>query len=138
MKILVADDDAISRKVLKALLHKRGHEVVCVGNGAAALYAIQHEALDCVLLDIKMPLLSGYEVIREVRSQNWSKRNLPIIAITALAMKGDRDDIIRIGASAYLSKPYYLEEVLAAIESVTQPLCGHSAHQQFEQKGRQA
>lgn len=121
MKILVADDDPISRKVLQILLEKHGHEVVCVGNGAAALYAIQHDQVDLVLLDIKMPLVSGYEVIREVRSQNRAHRDLPIIAITAMAMKGDREDIIKIGASAYLSKPYFLDEVLAAVNSFAMP-----------------
>lgn len=124
MKILVADDDPISRKVLRALLEKNGHEVRCAGDGGAALQVIQHEDLDLVLLDIKMPYLSGSEVIREVRRRDWEKRDIPIVVITACAMQGDREQVIRVGASAYLSKPYHLEEVMAVLASVGNASCG--------------
>jgi len=127
MKILVADDDPVSRKVLQTFLQKKGYEVRLAADGAAALRALDQDPPDLLLLDIKMPLVSGCEVIRQVRSREGCDRDLPIVAVTAMAMKGDREDILKIGASAYLAKPYFLEEVLAAVQSFAKPLKEGSA-----------
>ncbi len=104
-RILVVDDDMRTLYALSALLRSKGAEVLAADNGRAALEALeQHPTLHCVLMDITMPEIDGYEAIRRIRQQARFTA-LPIVALTAKAMKGERERCLEAGASVYHPKP---------------------------------
>jgi CheY-like chemotaxis protein/signal transduction histidine kinase len=103
-KILIADDDMRTVYALSALLRGKGAEVVVAETGREALDVLAREpALDCVLMDVMMPEMDGYEAMRRLRSGGFEK--LPVIALTARAMRGERERCLEAGASDYLAKP---------------------------------
>lgn len=103
-KILVADDKASSRELMRTLLEHAGYEICEAGDGAEAIETAHRESPDLILLDIHMPRLDGYMTVGEMRRDETLKR-LPIVALTASAMRGDRDKAIRAGFTAYITKP---------------------------------
>jgi CheY-like chemotaxis protein len=103
-KILMAEDNAINRELLRELLESRGHTVLEACNGQEALDVLERERPDALLLDIGMPVLDGFAVMRKVR-ENSSFASMPIVAVTAYAMQGDREKIMNAGFNGYLSKP---------------------------------
>jgi CheY-like chemotaxis protein len=104
-KILIVDDDMKNVFVLASALENNGATIIDAQNGEAALEILQQEDnIDLVLMDIMMPVMDGYTAIREIRKDRRLKR-LPIIALTAKALKGDRQKYIQAGADDYLSKP---------------------------------
>jgi CheY-like chemotaxis protein len=119
-RILLVEDNNINQLIAKRLLEKRGHQVVVVNNGHAALAALDDltpAAFDCVLMDVQMPEMDGFEctaLIRE-REQRTGCR-LPIIAMTAHAMKGDEARCLAAGMDGYLSKPIQPDILLELIE----------------------
>ena len=113
-RILVADDKASSRELVRTILHHLGYEVNEVSDGLEALRVIETDTPDLVLLDVQMPGLTGHEVVFRVR-QNQALKTLPIIAFTANAMAGDRERAIQAGFSSYLSKPVSLSALRAEI-----------------------
>lgn len=102
--ILVAEDNPVNRELLRELLEQRGYAVAEACDGQEALRMLQENRPDAVLLDIGMPILDGYAVAREIRG-NPTLASLPVLAITAYAMQGDREKILRSGFDGYLSKP---------------------------------
>jgi two-component system, sensor histidine kinase and response regulator len=117
MRILLAEDNAINRKLAIALLEKRGHTVIPTENGEEALAALERENVDLVLMDVQMPIMDGFEAIRSIRAkERRTGAHIPIIAITAHAMKGDREKCLAEGADDYVSKPIRTPELLAAID----------------------
>jgi CheY-like chemotaxis protein/HPt (histidine-containing phosphotransfer) domain-containing protein len=117
--VLVAEDNAVNQKVVGRMLERQGHVVVFVANGAQAVDAIAGSAFDLVLMDMQMPVLDGFEVTDRVRSgEKGSDRHLPIIAMTAHAMKGDRERCLAAGMDGYVAKPLRLAELNAEIVSV--------------------
>jgi CheY-like chemotaxis protein len=102
--ILIVDDDARNAFALNKLLADKGLKVHIAVNGQKAIEFLDKNAVDLVLMDIMMPGMDGYEVMKQIRSQPRFRR-LPILALTAKAMKGDREKCIAAGASDYLSKP---------------------------------
>jgi two-component system cell cycle response regulator DivK len=104
IKVLIAEDNAINRELLRELLDLRGYSVVDACDGQEALDMIEQTHPDLLLLDIGMPVLDGFAVIRKIR-QNSRLANLPVVAVTAYAMQGDRDRILNSGFDGYLSKP---------------------------------
>ncbi|HKX32636.1 MAG TPA: response regulator, partial [Blastocatellia bacterium] len=115
--ILLAEDNAINQKLAVRLLEKRGHSVTVVNNGLEAVAAIEHERFDLILMDVQMPELNGYEATMEIRErERLDGGHIPIIAMTANAMKGDRERCLESGMDAYVSKPIKPEELFAAIE----------------------
>jgi CheY-like chemotaxis protein len=104
------------------LLGMRGHAVVCVESGRevlAALDAAGAEAFDLILMDVQMPEMDGLEVTRIIRTRERdSGAHLPIIAVTAHAMKGDEERCLEAGMDAYVAKPIRLEQLFAAMERV--------------------
>jgi len=116
LKILVAEDNAVNQKLIARLLEKRGHATTVVGNGLEAVKALGGETYDLVLMDMQMPEMDGFEATREIRKrENQSGLHTAIVALTAHAMKGDRERCLEAGMDGYLTKPIRaaeLDEVL--------------------------
>jgi two-component system sensor histidine kinase/response regulator len=127
LKILLAEDNAVNQMLAKRLLEKLGHRVAVVGDGPEALAALDREEFDLVLLDIQMPGLDGFEVALAVRRREQETgRRLPLIALTAHAMQGDRERCLGAGMDGYLSKPINPAQLRAVIDEVmtrTAPAC---------------
>ena len=104
MKILIAEDNAVNRELLRELLEMRGHEVVEACNGEEALRALEEFKPEILLLDLGMPVLDGYGTVRKIR-ENPGFATLPVLAVTAYAMQGDKERILSSGFDGYLSKP---------------------------------
>jgi len=122
MRVLVAEDNPVNQLMILKLLEKLGHEGVCAENGEEALEVLGRERFDCVLMDIQMPGLDGTEVTRLIRGGALPGVNprIPIIALTAYALTGDREKFLSYGMDHYLSKPVSMAElstVLARIAS---------------------
>jgi CheY-like chemotaxis protein/signal transduction histidine kinase/HAMP domain-containing protein len=114
-KVLVVDDDVRNIFALGSVLERRGMTVLTAGTGREAITTLESTPdLSIVLMDIMMPEMDGYETMRAIR-QNSSLRRLPIIALTAKAMKGDRERCLEAGASEYLAKPVNTEQLLSAL-----------------------
>src|SRR5258706_7603948 len=103
-KILIAEDNAVNRELLRELLEMRGYAVVEACDGEEALRMIDETQPDLVLLDIGMPVLDGFAVARKIR-ENPRLSSLPVVAVTAYAMQGDREKILNSQFDGYLSKP---------------------------------
>lgn len=103
-RILVAEDNAVNRELLRELLEARGHTVFEACDGQEALHMIEQAQPELLLLDIGMPVLDGFAVIRRIR-ENPRLAPLPVVAVTAYAMRGDREKILNSGFDGYLSKP---------------------------------
>ena len=114
MIILVADDNALSRELIRELLEGSGHLVLEAGNGRAALDLIRRCRPDLVFLDLQMPLQDGFSVIQALRKES-PFRKLRVVAVTASAMMGDRERAIEAGFDWYITKPIDLGEVEAQV-----------------------
>ncbi|MFQ6109766.1 MAG: response regulator, partial [Candidatus Aminicenantales bacterium] len=117
--ILVAEDNIVNQKVVCYMLEKQGHQVASAHNGEEVLEALEKDIFDLILMDVQMPKMNGFEAttaIREKEEQTGS--HIPIIALTAHAMKGDREKCIETGMDDYISKPVKPEELFRAIERV--------------------
>jgi two-component system, chemotaxis family, sensor kinase CheA len=113
--VVITDDDHRNIFTLKNLLQKEGMKVITAENGVDCLEKMKELAqVDIVLMDIMMPVMDGYETIRKIRSNN-ENRDMPIIALTAKAMKGDREKCLDAGANDYISKPMKLDQLLSAM-----------------------
>jgi HAMP domain-containing protein/signal transduction histidine kinase/DNA-binding response OmpR family regulator len=114
-KVLIVDDDVRNIFALSSVLERRGMKVLTAGTGREAIDTIEKtDDVAIVLMDIMMPEMDGYETMQVIR-QNPSFRRLPIIALTAKAMKGDREKCLEAGASEYLAKPVNTEQLLSAL-----------------------
>jgi two-component system sensor histidine kinase/response regulator len=119
LRILVAEDNPINRTLVTTLLKKRGHKVTAVENGRAALDATATEngQYDIVLMDLQMPELGGLEATAAIREREaGGNSHLPIIALTAHAMQGDRERCLAAGMDGYLSKPIDVDQLMSAVE----------------------
>ena len=103
-KILIAEDNAVNRELLRELLEIRGYTVVEACDGEEALRMIEQTRPDLLLLDIGMPLLDGFGVVSKIR-EDPRLASLPVVAVTAYAMQGDQEKILNSGFNGYLSKP---------------------------------
>jgi two-component system, cell cycle response regulator DivK len=103
-KVLIAEDNVVNRELLRELLESRGYCVCEACDGQEALEAVRETRPDILLLDIGMPVLDGYAVIQKIRADP-SLAELPVLAITAYAMHGDQEKIMKSGFDGYLSKP---------------------------------
>jgi len=115
-KILLAEDNLINQKLAATLLKKIGFSIDIVNDGYETVEAIKKEKYDLVLMDIQMPEFDGLEATRTIRKQEKKGSHIPIIAMTAHAMKGDRERCLNAGMDDYLSKPLKRSELIAAIE----------------------
>jgi CheY-like chemotaxis protein len=114
-RVLVVDDDVRNIFVLSSVLERRGMKVLSATNGRQAITTLESTPdLAIVLMDIMMPEMDGFETMRVIR-QSPAHRRLPIIALTAKAMKGDREKCLEAGASDYLAKPVDTEQLVSSM-----------------------
>lgn len=104
-KILLAEDNAVNQLLARKLLEKRGYEVTVVNNGLEAVESFTTESFDLILMDIQMPQMDGVSAVQEIRRQEKETGHIPIIAMTAHAMKGDREEYLAAGMDGYITKP---------------------------------
>jgi CheY-like chemotaxis protein len=105
LRILVAEDNSINQLVIKSMLEKAGHQVDLSNNGLEALDAVMRTDFDLVIMDVNMPEMDGLTATQRIRDLPAPKSQTPIIALTANAMKGDREKFINAGMDDYVSKP---------------------------------
>jgi two-component system, sensor histidine kinase and response regulator len=118
-RVLLAEDGLVNQRVAVDLLERRGHRVKVAQNGREAVEALQEGDFDLVLMDIQMPEMDGFEATAAIRAlEGESGDHLPIFAMTAHAMKGDRERCLEAGMDGYLSKPVRADELYQAVESV--------------------
>ncbi|PYT05004.1 MAG: hybrid sensor histidine kinase/response regulator, partial [Acidobacteria bacterium] len=119
LHILLAEDNVINQTLAVHLLKKRGHTVVIASNGRAAIAALEKEEFDLLLMDIQMPVMNGLETTAIIREKERTlSSHIPIIALTAHAMKGDRERCLASGMDGYISKPIQGDELSSVIESL--------------------
>jgi CheY-like chemotaxis protein len=117
--VLLAEDNPVNRKVAARMLENAGHQVVCANDGREALDAIAKERFDIVLMDLQMPHMDGFEATSEIRKLDAALRmRTPVVALTANAMKGDRERCLNAGMDGYVSKPLRASELLAVMAEV--------------------
>jgi CheY-like chemotaxis protein len=121
LRILIAEDNHINQKLVTALIDKAGHRCDVVGNGLEAVEAVGRTAYDLVLMDIQMPVMDGAAATREIRQLQGTVANIPIIAITANAMEGHREEYLAAGMNDYVSKPIEPARLLQAFARVCPP-----------------
>ncbi len=117
LRVLVAEDNEVNVRLAVALLTKLGHAATVVGDGQAAVEAHGRETFDLILMDVQMPVLGGLDatrLIREAEAAAPTRRHVPIVALTARAMKGDREECLAAGMDDYVTKPVRLSDLAAA------------------------
>ena len=120
LHVLVAEDNVINQRYALDVLEKQGYSAAVVGNGREALQALERETFDLVLMDVQMPEMDGFEATSSIRArERFTGKRIPIIAMTAHAMAGDRDKCLASGMDAYVPKPIRSKELLNAIDSLT-------------------
>jgi len=116
LRILLAEDSLLNQKLAVGLLSKWGHTVTVANNGLEAVSAATQQHFDLVLMDIMMPEMNGFEATEAIRRQERERGGrVPIVALTAHALKGDRERCLEAGMDAYVSKPVRQEELHQAI-----------------------
>ncbi|MGE4506673.1 MAG: response regulator, partial [Desulfovibrionaceae bacterium] len=122
LRILLAEDNKINQLAAMSFLEEAGHSVTLAENGRQVLDLLAHGTYDCVLMDIQMPEMSGLEATRRIREGEAPKaRDIPIVAMTAHAMKGDRERFLAAGMNGYIAKPVSLEEFDAVLGAILAP-----------------
>jgi len=120
MRVLVAEDNRVNQQVVVSQLRKLGHAAVAVGNGLEALAALDDIDYDAVLMDCQMPEMDGYEAAAIIRGRR-RYRNLPIVAMTANAMAGDRERCVAAGMDDYITKPFKVEKLAEVLARISRP-----------------
>jgi CheY-like chemotaxis protein len=117
LRILVAEDNPVNQHLATKLLEKRGHIVTVASNGLQATTLLDQGEYDLALMDVQMPVMDGFEATAALRRKEMrTGRHLPVIAVTAYAMKGDEERCRQAGMDAYVTKPLTEEDLYAAIE----------------------
>ena len=118
LRILLAEDNPVNQRVACRILEKDGHRVVIAGNGREAVKALARQEFDLVLMDVQMPEMDGFEATAAIRAgEKQSGLHIPIVAMTAHAMTGDRERCLAAGMDAYLSKPIHARDLLNLLEN---------------------
>ncbi len=123
LRVLVVEDNEVNQRVALRMLEKQGHQVAVAGNGVDAIEALQRGTFDLVLMDIQMPEMDGIEATRRIRDLEHAegRERMPIIAMTAHAMKGDRERCLAAGMDSYLTKPIDTRLLMTAIQIISRP-----------------
>jgi two-component system, sensor histidine kinase and response regulator len=120
LRLLLAEDNLVNQRLAARVLEKHGHQVTVVANGLEALMALENNHFDLILMDLQMPDLDGMETTRVIREhESGSGRHIPIIALTAHALQGDRERCFDAGMDDYISKPIKMDELLRAVDRWT-------------------
>jgi len=128
LKVLLAEDNEVNQRIALAMLKRLGHRAVLVANGREAVEQTEREAFDVVLMDVQMPEMSGLEAATAIRRRERRTGGaLPIIALTAHAMEGDKERCLASGMSGYLSKPLTLDALKIALDGVAAALASREA-----------
>jgi CheY-like chemotaxis protein len=128
LRILVTEDNPVNQLLAVRVLQKAGHTTAVADNGQEALEALERETFDLVLMDVQMPVMNGFQATAAIRAKEQETgRHLPIVAMTAHAMKGDREKCFEAGMDGYVSKPIETDELFKAIASVRAPPEGSTA-----------
>lgn len=119
LRVLVAEDNPVNQLVAVGILERAGHVAIVANNGREALAVLERQLVDLVLMDVQMPELDGLETTTAIRErERQAGGHLPIVAVTAHAMKGDAERCFAVGMDAYLAKPLEARELLAAVEGL--------------------
>jgi len=119
LSILLVEDQIINRKIVIQLLERKGYKVSIAVNGKEAVDKTKKERFNIILMDVQMPVMDGFEATIQIREYEKSKKiHTPIVAMTAHAMKGDKEKCIAVGMDYYISKPVNPEELYNTIEEV--------------------
>jgi CheY-like chemotaxis protein len=117
LRVLLAEDNPVNQRLAVAILNKRGHTVVVAADGRQAVEAYERERFDVILMDVQMPELNGFEATARIRAQERTTgERMPIIALTAHAMTGDRERCLASGMDDYLAKPLSAAGLIEAVE----------------------
>jgi CheY-like chemotaxis protein len=135
-RVLVAEDNPINQRIALKILEKSGFVAEAVGNGRLAVEAVRNGHYDLVLMDVQMPDMDGFEATAAIRRLDSALREIPIIAMTANAMAGDRERCISSGMDDYISKPVSLPLLRSALERWTQRSTTTQEFQDLPCKGR--
>jgi CheY-like chemotaxis protein len=120
LRILLVEDGLVNQQVASRLLKVRGHQVVIASNGREALRTLQDSSFDIVLMDVQMPEMDGYETTAAIRlEESRTGGHVPIIAMTAHAMMGDRERCLEAGMDDYLTKPIHAKALFETVEGFT-------------------
>ncbi|MFM1559116.1 MAG: response regulator [Roseibacillus sp.] len=139
MKVLLAEDGKANQVVAVRLLERRGHQVTVVENGQDAVNAVNTEDYDIVLMDIQMPVMSGYEASRAIREREvGTGKHVPVVAMTAHAMPGDREECLAAGMDDYISKPIASAELYEVVERFASEGPEEPAHSVIDTRGGDA
>lgn len=119
LRVLVAEDNAVNQRLIERLLQRRGHSVTIVPDGRAAVEAFDREHFDAIFMDMQMPEMDGFEATAIIveRIKQGAPR-VPIVALTAHALKGDRERCLAAGMEGYLSKPIVLKELDEVLQQI--------------------
>ncbi|MFN3150401.1 response regulator [Bremerella sp.] len=121
LSVLLAEDTPANQKVVTTMLKKRGHSVTVAQNGREAVELFKQQPFDVVLMDVQMPILDGFQATSVIRAlERGADNTTPIIAMTAHAMRGDREKCLEAGMDAYVAKPLDVKQLLGLIESVAE------------------
>jgi len=127
-RVLLVEDNAVNRLLAQRLLQKRGFDVSLAVDGREAIRATQSAEFDVILMDIQMPEMDGFEATAEIRNrEKFTGRRTPVIALTAHAMKEDRDRCLSAGMDAYVTKPIHPAELFSVIQNVLQSSAAQDA-----------
>jgi hypothetical protein len=116
LRILLVEDNEVNRLLALHMLKREGHSVVIAQDGKEAVDAVHRESFDLVLMDVQMPIMGGFDATRRIRETEISPAHLPIIAMTAHALKGDREACLAAGMDDYIAKPIKMHELLGVIQ----------------------
>jgi signal transduction histidine kinase/CheY-like chemotaxis protein/ligand-binding sensor domain-containing protein len=120
LRVLLAEDNAINQKLAVRLLEKQGHSVTVANDGREAVAAVENSQFDVVLMDVQMPNMSGLEAAAAIRAwERGTGKHVPIVAMTAHAMKGDQESCLSAGMDAYVSKPIHPDQLMEVIAGIT-------------------
>jgi CheY-like chemotaxis protein len=120
LRVLLAEDNAVNQKIATRVLEKHGHHVTVAADGRVALAALDRDSFDVVLMDVQMPEMDGFEATAAIRGREQETGgHLPIIAMTAHAMPGDRERCIAAGMDSYIAKPLKIAELIELLEKLS-------------------
>ncbi len=128
VRVLIAEDNVVNQKVARRMLEKEGHLVTVVDNGSHAIQALERQTFDLILMDIQMPEMDGLQATSAIRAKELvSGGHVPIIALTAHAMSGDRERFLDVGMDGYVTKPIRISELLGELNRLQKAGILHSA-----------